>query len=69
MAQKAAKCFHLQESQAVGNVQEIHRQSAFALANAGSNQMAWNMQHGKQFFELQFQVSMKIFLGAVSSCD
>ena len=43
--------------------QEAPRAEALAFADTGAGQMALDMQHGKQFFEPQFQVGTEIYQG------
>jgi hypothetical protein len=53
----------MQKHQVGEDKEELNGANAFALADAGSGQMALDMQYGKQFLDPQFQVSAEIFQG------
>ena len=54
---------NMQKCQVSGDKQEVPGAEALLLADTGSDEMALNMQPGKQFLDPQLHAAPKIFQG------
>ena len=52
---------NMQKHQISKDKPEVQGADPFAFADTGSGQMTFDVQHGKQFLDPQFQVGSKIF--------
>jgi len=51
----------MQKCQVSQDKQEVNRGKAFPFTDTGAGKMRFDVQHGKQFLEPQFQIGPKFF--------
>jgi len=51
----------MQKYQISKDKQEVNRAEAFPFADTGTGEMRFDVQHGKQFLEPQFQIGPELF--------